>query len=1130
RTAAYSELAAPSAAETAIMLHDALGAGAAPEIIASLVEFADGDPDSATAHHLVRALVAEGAGDRTGAKEAIREARRVGPPCESLVRLALSTDASLEAAPELLMTADTLPAGVGSAILRVEALARETELPDATRAAELKRAHADAPHLGIAAFLAERVARRLGDEEEALRLLDARSSASDDPVERALDAVRAAWLESDPAEAARRLAATVADFPADVALRDLRERLAPGQQAEWREAHADASQPGAKALYLTQAALEREREGAVAEALADARRAVAAGADGAAVVLLERLELSCGEPSRLADPLLAAARSESAEVRRDAYERLAEIDGRKQDAASALLWHRSLLEEQPGHLPSLRFMERALLDRGRADDLEPIITALAETLRPESVAERSAHAFFGAELQGPSPEARQRRYELVKMAYESTPALWSTRAMYNHARERREDALVLESITRLLETEERLPETAALLVRASQAAWRLNAPDVARDYLEQAAATDPGDVVTWAFLADARAEGGDPQGAAEACESQARTSVVPEHQLAAWYRAGQMWLEKLNDEERGVLALEQAMMIDAGYSDVFDRLSALYAAQSNDVALVELLEMRLAKLPADDAGRLPLSLRLAQTLAGMGDMQRARDVLDETLAAHPENEEALFALAELQAKDGDHEGAEATYLRLSRLSLSARQSRRVFDALADLYLGALGNLSRAEVALMEVLKRAPEDLSTLERLVVVHRRQDDVVRALEVQQQIVALSASPEQKTAALITLAEIYETVARDPRKAEATLEALRKEFPLSVAALRALAGFFERQDQTAALHVLLDRAASDARRAFSGGRFVTSLFEVLGAAYELRGKADAARVVAATLAAIQGQPVSLAGAELRASDAELDELLAPEVLSPALRGLLRRAGDSLDRGHPFDLGPLAATPLDSNERLARLIQQAASSMDLSGLLVLVSPKLGAVAIPGACTPPTLVLGERLLEVTNDSARAFQVIRALKLLSVRASALVRGKSEEVNALVSAWLALFNPSWEPSNVPPALLEEMQRRLEPTMPAEDPALGVAALEAAGLLGTSGPQLRAAALGWANRVALLAVGDPSAALDAIAWSLREDGAPVGEDERAAWIARHAEARDLLTFSVSDAYTEARAHAKA
>ena len=359
----------------------------------------------------------------------------------------------------------------------------------------------------------------------------------------------------------------------------------------------------------------------------------------------------------------------------------------------------------------------------------------------------------------------------------------------------------------------------------------------------------------------------------------------------------------------------------------------------------------------------------------------------------------------------------------------------------------------------------------------------------------------------------------------AEQTLEAARKEFPLSVVALRALAEFFARHNQLPAMHVLLDRAASDARRAFAGGRFVTSLFETLATAYELRGKADAARVVSATLAAISGEPAELRGAELEAARTDLDDLLAPEVMSPSLRGLLQRAGDGLDRGNPMDTEGLAMTPLAPSSPLAPLIKGAASAMGLSGLLVLVSPKLGSVALPKTSTPPTIILGEKLLAQPNDKARAFQIVRALKLVSLRASALVRGKSEEVNALVSAWLSLFNPSWKPSNVPQGLLLDMQKRLRPSMPAEDATLGVMALEAAGLLGTSGPQLRAAAMGWANRVALLAVGDPNAALEAIAWSLREEKAPTGAEERPAWVARHAEARDLMTFSVSDAYTEAR-----
>ena len=44
-------------------------------------------------------------------------------------------------------------------------------------------------------------------------------------------------------------------------------------------------------------------------------------------------------------------------------------------------------------------------------------------------------------------------------------------------------------------------------------------------------------------------------------------------------------------------------------------------------------------------------------------------------------------------------------------------------------------------------------------------------------------------------------------------------------------------------------------------------------------------------------------------------------------------------------------------------------------------------------------------------------------------------------------------------------------------------------------------------------------------AIAWDKNEERAPTGSEERAAWIARHAEARELMTFSVTDAYAEAR-----
>ena len=1128
---AHGELGEPTATEDAVITFRALVEANPGPLAATLATFALAtDGDRAASRQLVRALVAEATGDAEQAKMAVRAAREGSQAGETWLRLALATDKGLEVAAELLSTAETMTDGAPSALLRLEALEREPELPDATRAAELERAHSEGPNLGVAAFLAERLARRLGDEEQVLRWTRERRSASQDALELALDGVREALLVADhdmPA-AAERLAEAHAAFPRDFALRELYERLDPSvPRAAYREAQSEASTGDARSLFALQAAYEHLGARALAPALVATRRAVELGADGPALLVLDRLEIEAGEASRLADALLAEARAATDTTsRREAYEKLAEVDekGRK-DPASALLWHKSVLEEEPAYLPSLRYVEHALVSEGRDAELEPVYTSIAQALGSDSAPECSAHAYWAAELRVRSPEQGwETAYELVKLAYESSRSLWATRALYAHARTRKDDALLLEALTVLLEDATRMPETAALLVRASEAAARLGDSEEARKYLERASSTDPGDVLTWSFLAEVRAHAEDMRGAAEACESQARTSVVPEHQIVAWYEAARTWLEVLKDEERGVLALEQVAMIDASFADVFSRLFALYTAQKKDVALAELLESRLVKV-TDPVERVALEVQLGMALAEMGDTERARQVLREALEIQPDQKDALFALADLLAKGANHEEAERTYVTLSRLVLTTEEAKRVFEALAELYAGPLGNLSRAEVALQEVLKRSPEDLPTLEKLVAIHRRKNDVSSAVEVTQQIVSLAKTPEERLARLVELAQIHETTGRDPRKAEQTLEAARKEFPLSVVALRALAEFFARHNQMPAMHVLLDRAASDARRAFAGGRFVTSLFETLATAYELRGKADAARVVSATLAAISGQPSELHGAELAAASPELDDLLAPDVMSPALRALLARAGDGLDRANPMETDGLATVPLDPASPLAPLIRGAANAMGLSGLLVLVSPKVGAVALPKTSTPPTIVLGEKLLALQNDKARAFQIVRALKLVSLRASALVRGKSEEVNALVSAWLSLFNPSWKPANVPQGLLQDMQKRLHPTMPAEDPGLGVTALEAAGLLGTSGPQLRAAAMGWANRVALLAVGDPNAALDAIAWSLREERAPMGTEERPAWVARNAEARDLMTFSVSYAYAEAR-----
>jgi tetratricopeptide (TPR) repeat protein len=640
--------------------------------------------------------------------------------------------------------------------------------------------------------------------------------------------------------------------------------------------------------------------------------------------------------------------------------------------------------------------------------------------------------------------------------------------------------------------------------------------------------------VTWEHLVEMRRGTGELRGAADASEALARCSVVADRQLVAWYDAARLWQDEVKDEERALTALESAAAIDVAYADVFDRLARIYAARKMQPELAQLLERRMDCV-TDPEERLAIEVRRGRVLFDAGDATGARQAYEAALAERPDDVKALAAFTDLCLAQGDWEVAEQSLIRLARLLPTPDEQRVVYGQLGELYSQHLSNLARAEVAFKEVLQCAPDDVETASKLVDVYKRQNDAPRAIELQQQLVAKSTSPEEKQKRIIELSRVHEEAAHDNRRAEQTLESARREFPHEVSLIRALAEFYLRHKQTPAFNILLDRTAADARRALTAGRLAPASFDILAAVFELRGRPDAARVSQAMLATLEAKPVDLRGAGVEAAfDPGLDDLLAPEVLSPSLRGLLAKTGESLDAVTPLDLKAMKAAPIASDAPVALLVERAAAAVGLGPVNLLASPKVGAVCIPIGSVPATIVLGESL--VADDRVGAFLALRALKLVRARASAFGRTVPGELGVLVSAWLKCFSPSWQPQGINPSSLTTPMSRVQAALPRNlSPDISAVALEVAAALGTRQATLGPAALAWANRVALLALGDPNAALDAIA-SAGAPGAvgvagpaktaPRDPKERAAWIARTPEARDLVAFGVTDAFAEARA----
>jgi cellulose synthase operon protein C len=644
--------------------------------------------------------------------------------------------------------------------------------------------------------------------------------------------------------------------------------------------------------------------------------------------------------------------------------------------------------------------------------------------------------------------------------------------------------------------------------------------------LERALSLAPDHQVVLTTLAEVLEARGDFRASARALEALAEVCLLDSHKVGAWHQAGVLWLDKSNDAERGRAALESAVALDITNEDAVVRLQALYVSGGDREKLANLLERRLSHT-TDPEERVALEVTRGRALADVGERAQAKAALAAALDANPDHVEALSTFAQLCSEEGDWSAAEQAYIRLVRHVPEPARQAQIYRRLGELYDTTLPNVERAELAYREVLKREPDDQDTISRLVQVLGRRGAADKAVELQAEFLARATTPDAKRHRTLALALVVEQLAGDRKKAEAILDKARKEAPLDHTVLRALVEMHQRTGEQRAATVLLDRAATDARRALATGRFDPALFEMLASVAELRGAHDAASLATATLMALSGEDIPVAATGQAAGDLRLDEQLAPDLVTPALRALLKKAGDVLDAAFPVDLRALRVAPLPmASAAFVAFVQNVAQSFGIRGLEVFASPALGPVCMPVSTNPPQIVFGQALLDHPDDAARFFLLMRSLKILQGRAAALARTPPIELPAIMSAFLSSFAPSWTPQGVDARKLAEARARIEQAMRTRlDDDVPVLALEVIGNLGNRVSQLGTAIHQWGNRTGLLAVGSPNAALRALALVAGQLQGPPAGPERVKWVIRNPEARDLAVFSVSEGYAEAR-----
>jgi hypothetical protein len=1085
-------------------------------------------------------VLAEQAGDLTAAHEHHRAALASPGVGEAALRALLP---SARAAAALLREqAARVEDPTRRALLSTEALLRlEPETPAFDAIAE-EAWQAD-PELPWAANLGELAARMRGDRPSIGRWLSRQRERCEGSADAALSSIREARFLalSEPGVAAERLRELERPERADLALREQIEALAPGSASErvdfrWRAA-AQVSARGRERLLAEVSEIEHA-QGNISGAVKAARQLSSS-------LGRLRVEAWAHEPDDLAWLSAEWSREldqvpDDAPARIELLERLARLDRERGASERASIWRQRLLEQGSLPLETLRFLAAESMLAGSEGDLERSTARLAQQLGD---GDALGPLFLAARLRIDRGGLTEAAPLAERAAAQALAPIWGLRLSSALARSAGDDRRQLAHSRELRERARQPLDAATLSLRAAEAAGRLNELEVALAELGHALEIAPEHVVALSMRAELLQRHGRAAEAAEAFETLAATSQCQPWRVDALYRAALLWLDRLDDRERAITALEEAAAVGLPHAGVQERLRALRPAGVQELDAPE---------PALDADAPELARALELRAAGL--VAEARAALEPLLARRPDHLEALDLVASLLLDSGEAKAAERRWRQIESLPLPRAQRLRVLRALAGLYEGALPNPERARRVYREILAEDAEDDATRRKLVksaseaaqprpapadgpaadgapgeplpheLAALRQEAILQ----QRELVLRSADDDQRRQALLELVPLLEYSAESQREAETLLEQAHRTWPDSPEVLEAQVEHYRRLGNVTTARVLIERAVHGARNAVLAGRVEPALFRTLDQASRLGGDADGSRLAQAALAALEARTLRLPGAGARAGQQRFDDLIAPAPLSSGFRRLLYGAGAALERAYAADPSSMKLTPMP--EAQAAQVRSVAAAFGLPELRVAISDEVGCDCVSLYGAPPLIVFGRALLAHENPRVRDFLLLRSLKIAQANACALSRMSATELWSAVAGFLACFSPPWRAEGQDAQRLVAARNRIRPhvtaTLNRELTAM-TAAL-------TSNVVPQAAQLGdalwrWASRVALFGVGELGVALDGLAAAATGRPAlPRDLEGRIRWIAGSSSARDLVGYGISEAYTEARRRA--
>jgi tetratricopeptide (TPR) repeat protein len=550
--------------------------------------------------------------------------------------------------------------------------------------------------------------------------------------------------------------------------------------------------------------------------------------------------------------------------------------------------------------------------------------------------------------------------------------------------------------------------------------------------------------------------------------------------------------------------------------------------------MIKLLSARLAKGVGPEQA-VSLRSNLAELHEKRGNRVAALATLREALELAPEDLGVMRELVRLLDGEKDQRERAQVLLRIARLSREPLELRDVFMRLGEIYDGELPDPKRAEAAYQRALKLGPRHVPALEKLAALYLREGQSDQAETCLSRLVELAETHEERLAASLELSRAQEARG-DTRAAEETLDALRRKRPVDAEVLRVLADFYKRQGALSALAMHLNRATSDLRSVIEQEPNRSAEWLSLVQVLEDKHRPDAARVAAATAQACGVQSERLKaklnpegdvpGVASAAFSELLDDLVFGEGMPPSTRIVFRHGAEALNKSAPFDPRAVGAERLDRRHPLRAVVTETARSAGAGDVEVFTSSQLPLAFVPIQDSPAQILVGQRLLESLTRKEQIFLTARALKIARAHMSLTCRVRPEEMGLLLHGMIRSQFPGYVPEGVDLAAIEDMSRRLSKHLSKRVlPELTPHLMELMGAMDFDPARVYAVASTAGNRAGLLATGSAAAAFTAL--GKLAGLKPVAGADREL-LDQVEEARDLLSFAISEAHFEARLRA--